>query len=416
MMRVLDEVRARHDDLIAFTQQLVRTPSLSGQEGDVAELVRGRLESFGLSEVWTDEVGNVIAVLRGQGGGPDILLNGHMDVVPEGRRENWAFDPYAAQIDAQGRMHGRGTADMKGGLAVLVYTMKLFKELSDSGLTLPGDLIFSAVVSEEPAEMLGMGHLCDSTLPGKGLTFDLCLQAEPTNGQLNLGHRGKVELVVTTRGKSVHSSRPWQGINALEKMMPVLDHVFNEMNPNLPGHPILGKCSVTVTNLICRPGTMSIVPDECEISVDRRYLPGQSLDELVAEFDELLNELTEDDPDFRGSVRVRTNLETAYTGVQKEVAKHHPAWIMPEDHPMVLQAQSALQGVGQAGVLGYFTGGTDGGYPAGLMGIPTIGFSHADESLAHTETEHLALEALLRDAEGYAAMLYAFFDLPLERK
>ena len=250
----------------------------------------------------------------------------------------------------------------------------------------------------------------------QGLHFDLCLQAEPTNGQLNLGHRGKVELVVTTLGKSVHSSRPWQGINALEKMMPVLDHVFRQMNPNLPEHPILGKCSVTVTNLICRPGTMSIVPDECEISVDRRYLPGQRLDELVAEFDELLRTLADDDPDFQGSVRVRTYLETAYTGFKKEVAKHHPAWIMPEDHPMVLRAQAALQGVGQAGVLGYFTGGTDGGYPAGLMEIPTIGFSHADESLAHTYSEHLALDALLRDAEGYAAMLCEYYHLPLEIK
>ena len=161
---------------------------------------------------------------------------------------------------------------MKGGLAALVFTMKLMKDLRDQGFQLPGDIIFSAVVFEEAAEMFGMEYLCKTTLPQKGLNFDLCYLAEPTGGHVNLGHRGKVEVVVETHGKTAHSSQPWRGINALEKMVPVLDRIFNHMIRDLPYHPELGQCSMTITNIICKPGTLSIVPDYCEVSIDRRYV------------------------------------------------------------------------------------------------------------------------------------------------
>lgn len=403
------------DDLVQFTQKLVRIPSVSGQEKEVAQTIFNELVEAGLTETWIDEIGNVISVIRGEGKGPDVMLNGHMDVVPAGRIEEWRHEPFGATIDENGIIYGRGTADMKGGLASLIFAMKLLKKNVDRGMKLPGNIIFSAVVFEEAAEMFGMEHLCQKTLPEKGLTYDVCFLAEPTNGHINLGHRGKVEMVIQTFGKTAHSSRPWQGINALEKMLPVLNQIFTEISPNLPSHPELGQCSITVTNCICRPGTMSIVPDECEISVDRRYLPSETLESIQSDFETLLEKLHQQDNSFDAKVRVRTYVEKSYTGLKKEVQKYHPVWLMEKDHPMVVATQEALSKVGLPAEIGYFTGGVDGAMTAGLLNIPTIGYSGADESLAHTYKEHTSIKTLLQDVEAYLAIIGNLFELDISQ-
>jgi putative selenium metabolism hydrolase len=412
-MCALQAAEAIADQLVAFTQQLVRMPSITGKEEQVAGLLLAKLQEIGVDEAWIDGIGNVVGVLRGQGNGPDVLLNGHLDVVPAGRVEHWRYDPFGAEIDDQGNIHGRGTADMKGGLAALVFTMKLMKDLRDRGIELPGDVIFSGVIFEEAAEMFGMRYLCETTLPERGLSFDVCYLAEPTNGRIYLGHRGKVELVVTTRGRTAHSSQPWQGINALEKMLPVLDRIFNQMGQGFPGHLDLGQRSITVTNLVCRPGALSVVPDECEISVDRRYLPGENADSIVNEFEELFERLKKDDSQFDASVQVRTVLEKSYTGYEREVQKHHPMWIVERDHPFVKRTADALERVGREVDFGYWPGGVDGGMTANQMGIPTLGYSGADFDLAHTPEEHIPVKTLVEDTEAFAAILCELFSIDI---
>jgi putative selenium metabolism hydrolase len=411
MKCVLKAVEAIKDDLVEFTRTLVKIPSFTGQEEEVAKVVLAKLQEFGIDQSWIDEIGNVVGVLRGKSQGPNILLNGHLDVVPAGKLDNWRYDPFGAEIDADGNIRGRGTADMKGGLAALIFTMKIMKDLRDQGVEFPGDVIFSAVVFEEAAEMFGMDYLCKISLPKKELSFDICYLAEPTTGNINLGHRGKVEIVLKTQGRTAHSSQPLRGINALEKMLPVLDQIFNKMSRDLPGHPDLGQSSITVTNLVCRPGTLSIIPDECEASVDRRYIPGESPGSIVVEFEALFEEIKRRDPQFKANAGVRTFLEKSYTGYRKEVQKHHPVWIIEKDHPFVKKTQQALKRVGQKGNLGYFIGGVDGGMTAGLMGIPTIGYSGADENLAHTPDEHIPIKTLVEDTKAYAAILYQLFSL-----
>ena len=119
-MSKLKAIEAIKEDLVEFTRKILRIPSLTGKEEKVAKVVLAKLKSFGIDEAWIDEIGNVIGVLRGKGCGPNILLNGHLDVVPAGRLENWRFDPFGAEIDEKGNIRGRGAADMKGGLSALV--------------------------------------------------------------------------------------------------------------------------------------------------------------------------------------------------------------------------------------------------------------------------------------------------------
>lgn len=399
-------------DLVKFTKELIRIPSITGDERAVAEATLRKLQQMGVDDAWIDEIGNVIGILKGGGDGPNILLNSHLDEVPAGRRENWPYEPFGAEMDQKGNIYGRGAVDTKGGLACQLYAMKILKDIRDEkGVSLPGDIIFSSVVYEEAAECFGMQYLCEKSLPRRGVSFDVCYLAEPSHGVVALGHRGKVELVVTTRGETAHSSTPWVGVNALQLMMPILDYVFNVLPENLGAHPQLGKASVTVTNLICRPGGLSIVPDEAEISIDRRYLPGETLDSILDEFGVFFEQLRAKNPLFDASIEVRTVLETSYTGIQQECQKHHPVWVMSEEHPFVQKTINALKSLGQPGDTGYWRFGTDGSWTAGVLGIPTIGFQWGEEDLAHTPTEHITIQQLFYTTEGYTAILCELFDL-----
>jgi putative selenium metabolism hydrolase len=408
---VQKKINELKDDLIKFTQDIIRIPSITGEEGDLAEFVLKMLKEIGIEESLIDEAGNVVGVLRGSGKGPNIMLNGHLDVVPAGNIENWKYEPFGAEIDKEGNIHGRGAADLKGGMSVQFYTMKVLKDLVDGGLSLPGDVIFSQVVYEEAAEMLGMEYLCEKTLPDNNLSFDVVYICEPTNLRVVLGHRGKVEVVVKTKGVTAHSSTPWAGINALEKMVPVLDAVFNAMGKNMKSHDDLGQGSITITNILSRPGALSIVPDECEISIDRRYVPGETLESILGEFEQLFKDIKKNDPKFEAEAFPRSFVEESYTGYKKEVKKYHPVWTTDTEHPFVKKTVKALKAVGQDPEFGYWRFGTDGSMSAGLMEIPTIGYSGMEEQYAHTPEEQVNIDKMLKSLEGYIAIVCELLDI-----
>ncbi len=408
MIKLIEEIQK---EVIKFTQEIIKIPSCTGQEGELAKVILKKLEEFDLDDAFIDGIGNVVGVIRGHENGVTILLNGHLDVVPAGNINNWhPYDPFSAEIDDNGNIHGRGAADLKGGLSVQLFTMKLLKLLKNRG-RMKGNLIFSAVVHEEAAEMFGMEYLCKQTLPDKKIGCDLVFLCEPTGLNVVLGQRGKVEIVVQTKGKTAHSSIPLEGINALEKMMPVLHYVFKRLNKSLRSHPLLGDSSVTITNLVCRPGALSMIPDECEISIDRRYMPGESVEELLEEFRFLFKEIKKDDPQFEATVYVRKLLERSYTGYEKEVQKYHPPWITDEEHTFVQKTLRALKKIGQNPEIKYWKFGTDGSMTSALMDIPTIGYSGTEECYAHTPTEMVNIEMMMQSLEGYFSIISELLEL-----
>jgi len=165
MLKAVADVK---DEVVKFTQEIVKIRSYTGKEKELAEFILHKLQKFDLDDAFIDGIGNVIGLIRGEGTGPNIMLNGHLDIVPAGNIENWdGFDPFGAVIDDDGNIRGRGTADLKGGLSVQLYTMKLLKQLKDNGFIPQGNLIFSAVVHEEAAEMFGMEYLLKKTLARK---------------------------------------------------------------------------------------------------------------------------------------------------------------------------------------------------------------------------------------------------------
>jgi len=412
MIKLVSTIRK---EVIEFTQEMIKTPSLTGEEGDLANLILDKLKEFQADDAFIDGIGNVVGIIYGPEKGNNILLNGHLDVVPVGNINHWyPYDPLGAEIDAKGNIHGRGAADLKGGLAAHLFMVKLLKMVKDKGASFKGNLIFSAVVHEEAAEMFGMEYLCKKTLPDKKLGCDLVFLCEPTGLHIVLGQRGKVEVVVKTKGKAAHSSIPHAGINALEKMIPVLDHIFKRMTDNMTKHPLLGGSSVTITNLVCKPGALSVIPDECEISIDRRYMPGENVEKLLEEFEKLFEDIKKDDPQFEATVYAREFVERSYTGYEKKVQKYHPPWITDKRHPLVQKTLLALNKIGQNPKIKYWKFGTDGSMTSGLMGIPTIGYSGTEERYAHTADEMVSVEMLMQSLEGYVSIISELLELEAE--
>lgn len=412
---MIKAVSGIQEEVVEFTQNIIKIQSFTGEEGELADYVLQKLLEFEVDEAFIDGIGNVVGVIRGEEGGPNVMLNGHLDIVPAGNIDNWhGFDPFGGAIDNNGNIHGRGAADLKGGLSVQLYTMKLLKALMDNGSKPRGNLIFSAVVHEEAAEMFGMEYLCKKTLPERNLNADFVILCEPTALKVVLGQRGKVELVVKTKGRTAHSSVPAAGINALEKMLPVLDHIFNKMSKKKARHKLLGDSSITVTNLVCKPGSLSIIPDECEISIDRRYMPDQTIEGLLDEFEALFAELKKHDPQFEATVCPRKIVEQSYTGYEKEVQKYHPPWIVDEAHHSVKKSLKALRSIGQNPEINYWKFGTDGSMTAGLLNIPTIGYSGTEEGYAHTPEEMVNIDMMMQSLEGYYAIVAELLGLELE--
>jgi len=412
---MLKAVADLQEEIVEFTREIIKIQSFTGEEGEFADCLLQKLQEFEVDEAFIDGIGNVVGLIHGDETGTNVMLNGHLDIVPAGNIENWhGFDPFGGAIDDNGNIRGRGAADLKGGLSAQLYTMKLLKALKDKGLKPRGNLIFSAVVHEEAAEMFGMEYLCKKTLPKRNLNIDFVILCEPTGLNVVLGQRGKVELVVKTKGRTAHSSIPKAGINALEKMVPVLDHIFNNMSNRITSHKLLGESSITVTNLVCKPGALSIIPDECEISIDRRYMPDQTIDDLLKEFEILFAELKKEDPQFEASVCSRKILERSYTGYEKEVQKYHPPWIVDEADPLVKRSLKALRAIGQNPQINYWKFGTDGSMTAGLLSIPTIGYSGTEEGYAHTPEEMVNIDMMMQSLNGYYAIITELLGIEFE--
>lgn len=387
------------DRIVGLTQALVATPSLCGEEGALAQRLLAELQTLGYDEVFADELGNVVGRLRGAGTGPSVLFTVHLDHEEPGERDAWRFDPYAGQ-QADGCLYGRGASNHKGALAAMAYGGAILRQL---GVALRGDFIFAGVVQAHARGNVGMRYLVDKTLPERGIQYDLVVLGNPTDLNVHLGHRGRLELELTTVGRVSHAGAPWLGVNAIYEMVPALEAV-KELSTSLPSHPFLEKSTLGVTAIESAPRGTSLIPDRCTITLDRRFLPSESPDAVVWQVQSIVNRLAGDDPSFKGEVRVRSVKTSSYTGLTQDAARLMHPFVTESDHALVRAAVEALEGVGQAPRFGRWSFATDGGYTAALKKITTIGYAPGDEKFAQTPFDQVKVDNIVAAAAGYAAI------------
>nr|WP_320023942.1 M20/M25/M40 family metallo-hydrolase [uncultured Acetobacterium sp.] len=406
-----------YPEMILFAQKLVQTPSISGTEFDLSALNMAEMEKLGYDEVFRDSHGNVVGLVKGTEPGPTIMYNSHMDHVSPGDAANWeGYDPYGGVIDvctvdSQNKqpdeaecIHGRGASDVKCGEAVQIYTGGLLVKLREQGFPVKGTFMFAGVVQEEPAEMVGMLHLVDKTFPEKGLDYDAMVSSEATSLKLYCGHRGRVEMLINVYGRTSHGSAPWLGINAIYKAIPLITRIKEELYPGLPTDPELGQASISLNIIECSPGALSIVPDRCMLSLDRRTLPGETAESAMAQIQEIINELAEKDPEFKADVAVKSAEEISYTGLAYNVPKDMDPWKISTEHAFVKAATDALVAVGQTVEYGYWDFGTDASKTCGIDRKPTIGYSPMQEQYAHTPYDKCRTDFMKIALEGNAAI------------
>ena len=367
--------------VVSMTRRLVRATGENppGQEAQTAAVLVALAEELGLAHSLTEVAPgrpNVTVTLPGAEG-PGLLMLGHTDVVPVG--DGWSVEPFGAEV-RDGRVYGRGTADMKGGLAA---TLAAMSAIGRAGVALAGPLRLAALVDEE---QLGIGVRRWVAEPPPDVTG--CIVVEPTDLQTVTAARGDCYLVVTVHGRAAHAGQPDDGCNAIAGAAVVvaeLERWHAELAAR--AHPLVGAPTFSVG--VVRGGVgPSVVPAECRLEVDRRLLPGERAPDVLAAVRDRLEGLGLDERGLTWSVDAPMDM---------------PGFETPATDPFVATVDRALAAGGGPGrPLGGWTAACDGGFVAAEWGVPVVvlGAGSVTEQ-AHRADESVAVDDLVVAARAY---------------
>ncbi|WP_420632065.1 YgeY family selenium metabolism-linked hydrolase [Candidatus Leptofilum sp.] len=375
-------------EILELAQSLIRIKSLPGQEGDVIQFAKQKMEALGYDEVILDSMGNVLG--RIGNGEKSILLDAHLDTVAVNDAAEWEIPPFSGKI-ADGRLHGRGSVDMKSAAAAAIYAGLVAK---NSGLAEGKTIYISCTVMEEDCDGENLKHLFEEL----NLRPDYVLICEPSNNQITLGHKGKAQIAITTHGVSAHGAAPEKGKNAIYEMAEIIQRV-EKLNAQLPtrngrkGTLVMSKISSTSASL-------NAVPTECEVYLDRRMVPGETKETVEQE----MAQLTEG---TNASWAVGTLHKTSWTGKKVRYEPFHPAWKIEQDHPLTSACVAAYRKTfgTEPQQFGFWDFSTNAVTPVSL-GIPSIGFGPGDYKLAHMRDESCEISQILDACRFYIGVIH----------
>jgi len=375
----MDELEKLLSDLVSINSINPDLVTGSPGEGEIARYIADWLKLNDVEVELVESVSgrpNVVGIARGTGSGKTLLLNGHMDTVGVAGMAD-AHQP----LIKDGRLYGRGSYDMKGGVAACLLAVAEARKQR-----LHGDVIFTGVIDEEYASVGTMDL-------AKRFRADGAIVAEFTELQLILAHRGFVWLEVETIGKAAHGSRPDLGVDAIVKMGKVLSEI-EKLDQTLranPTHPLLGSGSLHAS-LIHGGQELSSYPERCLLSVERRTLPGETPKAVEAELVGIAQKVQRSDPSFQTVVRRGIDRSPLETSEEAEIVKAiQAASVKVLDHPSQI---AGVQFWTDAAVLS-------------AAGIPSVLFGPAGSG-AHAVEEWVDLASVKACAEIYLATAIKF--------
>lgn len=383
------------NNLVEFCKDLIQIPSQAGKEKSVITRAREELHLLDFDECEYDDFGSVVGIIRG-GDGPTVIFDAHMDTVGVEPVKEWTRDPFGGWVE-DGRLYGRGSVDMKGAAASIVYGIA---SLVPRKAEINGTIIVSLSTLEELCEGVALANIIGNH------GADYVVIGEASNLHLVRGQRGRAEIKISTQGVPAHSSTPHLGVDAVAKMTRLIG-MMNEME--LPSHEFLGTGVQALTDIISVPyPAQSTVPSRCRVTYDRRLVVGEDEASIARELNDLIETARAEDPELRASAEIVTVECTAYTGHKFTFRKFIPAWEIAEDHGFVVSAAAALEAAGLGGLpADYYRFCTNGSWPSVHAGIPTIGFGPGHADLAHITDESVEIEQLEAAARGYASIAMA---------
>ncbi|MBT6511866.1 MAG: YgeY family selenium metabolism-linked hydrolase [Alphaproteobacteria bacterium] len=373
-------------DAVALTQKLVRIPGLSGEEGAVADAIEQTMRELGYREVTRDAMGTVLGQIGPEDAETCLLFDGHMDVVPV--VGEWSVDPFGGEI-RDGRLWGRGSTDMKGGLAAAICGVAAAAQRGE----LKHQAAVSATVLEEVIEGAALGAVMDRLDPRAVV---IC---EPTSLDLKTAQKGRLEMLLTIHGKPSHAAYPERGVNAIDFAARAL-RALDAMTPVRSDE--LGAGILVPTDIISDPHpSISMLPNSVTIRFDRRTLVGENSEDILGAMRHALT--TDNVTNF--DLEITDSEVSTYTDETFEPLRWLPAWRLDRDHELVLGAMDAIRETGQEPHLGVFGFCTNGSESAGRRKVPTIGIGPGSEGDAHIIDESVDVGEVAAAAEIYSNLV-----------
>jgi succinyl-diaminopimelate desuccinylase len=394
--------RIDEGELIGLTRDLVRIPSVvrpgdpTATEAAAAAHVEAWMRANGF-EVEVQEVApgrpNVLGVIGDASAGPTLLLEGHTDVVTEGDPALWSRAPFGGDL-VDGRIYGRGSADMKGGLAAAMAAAAAIKR---SGTPLAGRLVVGALVDEE-GDMLGARHLCTTAL---GRQLSAAIICEPEQNELCLEQRGVVWARVSVRGRMAHGAMPEAGINPIAALgvllreAPALERRLRKLCPRTPH---LSPPTVTPTTALAPVQGVpqpNVIPSMAHVTLDVRLTPGPDADTVAKEIDLACQRAMDTCPG--------TTIEwQALNGFRM-------ATRVDRSEPLVgAMVRAVRQATGRPAKFGGVPGSTDGTILRTTLGIPIVTCGPGDRQIPHQVDEYVEVSELIDAARIYVASALNF--------
>ena len=364
----------QEDSVVDLLQKVIQIESTNppGNEIDLARWLADYFAKAGIDAQvleYEERRANLVARIRGSGGRPALVFSAHMDTVPVGEVP-WMFPPFSGTLH-EGKVYGRGAADMKGGLAALAEAATI---LAKSEIPLRGDLIIAFTYDEthglEGARLLVEGGYLD----GAGAV----LVAEPSSLDVFIAEKGALWLKCRAEGKTAHTSMPHLGRNAILEMVHFLHHLEHHLDFGDVHHPLLGSPTFTVGTI--RGGvTINVVPDACEVQLDIRLVPGVDHRQVVQQVQDL--------GEGRVQVQVMDWKPPVETDPQAEIVD------------LSLRAVEEVTGrpLSPKGVAYY----TDGAVIANRLGIPMVIIGPADTGMTHQPNEYVEVSRLVEAVKIY---------------
>lgn len=384
----------QQEELIQLTQALIQLPShkdVQHRERDVARFIYDFCNKQGIETELVPVEGercNVMAYLRGDGSGKTLLLNGHIDTVPP---YLMTIEPFGAEIK-DGCIWGRGAVDMKGPIASMLITMVAIKR---SGIKLKGDVIFAGVIGEEERSE-GSEYLVKSGVKAHGAVV-----GEPSNYEYALGHRGLEWLEIIIKGRAAHGGVPHLGVNAIEKAAVFIERIQKELYPKLKDryNEYMGP-SVMNFGLIQGGAQPSTVADECRIQIDRRYIPGESVSSVIQEYEEIIEAIKKEDPEFDAELRRMPN--------NMLTLDHLYLITSPEESIATAVKEAIKEVIGREPDITRQRGWTDAALLSNFGNIPTIVYGPGKIGFSHTKDERIEISELIDAVEIYGKIINKF--------
>jgi acetylornithine deacetylase/succinyl-diaminopimelate desuccinylase family protein len=377
--------RINRDEIVALASRLIAIPSTSGEERAVMEEVIRWCSSldlpFEMRESDPDRP-NVVISLGDPAAGPMVVMNGHLDTVPVSDLLAWRTGPYDPTVSDDGKkLLGRGASDMKSSVAVMLHVLEVLNDVP-----LRGSVQAHVVSDEETGGSYGTTFLLEEIAAGRLPRPDYCLIGEKSDLKVRNAERGLLAVDVTCLGRASHTAAARvTGVNAIAKAAKAILALEKDIDRY---HPAVGKPVISI-NTIQAGVAHNVVPGECTFSIDRRLIPGETLESAVAEIVATLDAIAGEDSAFRYVLDVDSRKD------------HIPANITNESSPLVQALQASITDVtGQEPE--YFVawaGATDGRFYR-QAGIDTVGYGPGGEN-AHGANEAVQIDDLVTQARVY---------------